>query len=138
MKFKDKVINVVRLIPKGRVVSYGQVALYLGLPRAGRQVGWVLNRLDERKPEEDIPWWRVVNNQGRISIKGSKFSAVEQRNLLLAENVLVKTDLTFEIEKYRFLPDDRFIKSLKLDESYLEMLNDKLSFARYFKRKRLK
>ena len=44
-KFKDGVIKVVNLIPYGKIVSYGQVALYLGLPRAARQVGWVLNGL---------------------------------------------------------------------------------------------
>ena len=65
-KFKEKVIEVVSLIPFGKVVSYGQVALYIGIPRAARQVGWMLNRMEG---DVQIPWWRVVNNQGRISIK---------------------------------------------------------------------
>src|SRR3989304_10327347 len=102
-KFKDGVIKVVSKVPYGKVVSYGQVALYIGVPRAARQVGWTLNRMEG---VEKIPWWRVVNNQGRISIKGSKYSANEQRNLLLQENIAVSADMTFDIEKYRFLPDD--------------------------------
>jgi|SRR3989344_700135 len=131
-KFKDGVITIVSLIPFGKVVSYGQVALYLGVPRAGRQVGWVLNRLEEHVM---LPWWRVVNNQGRISIKASKYSANEQRSLLLQENVSVNPDMTFDIEKYRFLPDDKFIKKLQLDEAYLEMISNALPFGRYFKSK---
>ena len=51
-------------IPYGRVVSYGQVAAYVGVPRGARQVGWTLRRLEDI----DIPWWRVINNEGRISI----------------------------------------------------------------------
>lgn len=125
-KFKERVIKVVNLIPRGKVVSYGQVALYIGTPRAARQVGWILNRLEEKV---QIPWWRVVNNAGRISIKGSKYSAQDQKRLLEKEGLSIKKDLTFDIEKYRFKLDTKFIKKLQLDPVYLEMLYDKITFA---------
>lgn len=130
-KFKDGVIKVVNLIPYGKIVSYGQVALYLGLPRAARQVGWVLNGLEDHTP---LPWWRVVNNQGRISIKGSKHSAEQQRQLLLQEGIEVSDDLTFEIERYRFIADGEFINKTRLDSSYLEMVSASLPYSRYFKK----
>ena len=86
-KFKAGVIKFVRLVPRGKVVSYGQVALYLGLPRAGRQVGWVLNKLEK---SVIVPWWRVVNTLGRISIKGSYYSADDQKKLLMSESLISK------------------------------------------------
>lgn len=125
-KFKDGVVRVVNLVPYGNVVSYGQVALYVGAPRAARQVGWVLNRLEEKVK---VSWWRVVNNAGRISIKGSKYSAQDQKRLLEKEGIEVYDDLTFDIEKYRFKPDDKFIKKLNLDPLYLEMISNKLGFS---------
>ena len=124
-KFKEGVIRIVRKIPRGHVVSYGQVALYLGLPRAAREVGWTLNQLGENTL---IPWWRVVNNEGRISIKGSRYSADDQRKLLRKEGVMVGDDLTFDIEKYRFIPDLKFINDLKLDPTYLEMTSQKVPY----------
>jgi len=126
-KFKEGVIKIVQKIPRGRVVSYSQVALYLGLPRAAREVGWILNQLEENTP---IPWWRVVNNKGRISIKGSRYSAEDQRKLLRDEGILVKDDLTFDIEKYRFIPDMGFINNLKLDPIYLEMIGRKIPYSK--------
>ena len=124
-KFRKGVIKVVSMIPRGKVVSYGQVALYIGVPRAGRQVGWILNQLEEKA---SIPWWRVVNNEGRISIKGSRFTANDQREFLLGEGVEVSGDFTFDIEKYRFIPDENFIESLELDPLYLGMIADKIQY----------
>lgn len=131
-KFKEKVIKIVSFIPWGKVVSYGQVALYVGLPRAARQVGWTLNRLEE---DVKVPWWRVVNNQGRISIKGPKYTAYDQKELLLQEGICINTDLTFEIEKYRFIPDDEILKKIQLDPEYLKIISSRLPYSKYFQRK---
>lgn len=126
--FKEKVLEVVKNIPSGKVVSYGQVALYVGIPRAAREVGWVLNGIHNE--DSKIPWWRVVNNTGRISIKGSAFSAQNQKELLKKEGVSINPDLTFDISKYRFQPGDEFIKKLKLDPNYLEMILDRMPYNR--------
>ena len=128
-KFKERVIKIVSMVPYGKVVSYGQVALYIGIPRAARQVGWTLNRMEG---VENIPWWRVVNNQGRISIKGSKYTAEDQRKLLLEEGVAVKEDLTLDIEKYRFVPNQNLLEKLGVDSVYLEMISTKIPYSNYF------
>lgn len=103
--FKQKVIGVVSKIPYGSVASYGQVALYCGAPRAAREVGWTLNRMENI---DEVPWWRVVNNTGRITIKGSSFSADMQRKLLRSEGLIISDDFTFDIEHYRWKPDSSF------------------------------
>lgn len=99
-KFKEALIKIVRSVPEGKVVSYGQVALYAGLPRAARQVGWVLRGIET---SVDLPWWRVINNEGKITIKGNKYHDKElQKRLLQAEGVPVSDSYEVDIEKYRF------------------------------------
>lgn len=126
-QFKERVVRIVSLIPYGKVMSYGQVALYIGMPRAARQVGWILNGLEAKTP---VPWWRVVNNSGRISIKGSMYSAQEQKELLEKEGLSINDNLTFDIFAYRFVPDDGFLDQLKLDPMYLEMIAKKIPFTK--------
>ena len=97
--FKQKVIEVVSKIPHGKVASYGQVALYVGFPRGARQVGWILREFGDNK----VPWWRVINKSGVISIKGNWNADKDlQKKLLEAENVEVLDDFKVKIEKYRF------------------------------------
>ena len=144
-RFKNAVVKIVREIPKGQVVSYGQVALYAGIPKAARQVGWILNRFEGdsiKAPTKfgrvfhwQIPWWRVVNNSGRVSIKGSKYSANDQKKLLVGEGVKIKKDLTFDIEKYRFVPSIRHLEEIGLESSYLEVISGKIEYQSRFKRK---
>ena len=99
---QQRLIAIVNKIPKGKVASYGQVAVWMGMPRGARAVGWLLRGMEEVTPH---PWWRVVNNEGKITIKGNKWhSGNEQRQRLEAEGVVIGDDFTFEIEKYRFRP----------------------------------
>lgn len=98
-KFRDAVLEVVRSVPYGTVVSYGQVAVMAGKPGAAREVGWILNRTEG---DNSIPWWRVINNKGQITIKGCKYNTPElQKQLLQNEGIEVKKDLKLDIEKYR-------------------------------------
>jgi methylated-DNA-protein-cysteine methyltransferase-like protein len=98
--FKEQVFSFVKKVPKGKVVSYGQVAAFCGHPRAPRQVGQILRNLEIEKFE--LPWWRVVNSQGVISIKGNWTATKElQKDLLLKDGVEVK-DFKIQIEKYRW------------------------------------
>lgn len=80
--FFEKVWEVVRLIPPGKVASYGQIARLLAAPHAARTVGWAMAECPD-----DVPWQRVVNAQGRISLKGTIGGAAHQRALLEAEGV---------------------------------------------------
>ena len=100
--FKEAVVNFIKKVPEGRVVSYGQVAAACGHPRAARQVGVILKTADVKK--EKIPWWRVVNNQGVISIKGNWTATKElQKALLIKDGVKVRSDYTLDIDKYQWL-----------------------------------
>ena len=101
-ELQKRVVSFVRKIPKGKVASYGQVAAMVGFPRGARQVGWILRGL-EGKAEH--PWWRVINNLGRITIKGNKHHGpLEQRARLAAEGIDVSLDLKIDIERYRYRP----------------------------------
>lgn len=80
--FSGRVYRLVRRIPPGRVISYGEVAALLGAPRAARGVGRALGSLPE---PTDVPWWRVVNRNGEVSIR--HFGRLTQRALLEAEGV---------------------------------------------------
>ena|SRR3989344_3530870 len=100
--FRKKVINFICGVPRGNVVSYGQVATACGKPRGAREVGWILRRID---PDDvKIPWWRVVNNQGVISIKGN-WTANKglQASLLKKEGIKISKDFTLDMKKYRYL-----------------------------------
>lgn len=102
MHFRQQVINFIKKIPKGKVVSYGQVAAVCGHPRAPRQVGAVLRGLDITGV--NIPWWRVVNNQGIISIKGNWTATKEQqKELLIKDGIKINKDFKINMEKYRYV-----------------------------------
>lgn len=99
--FYEQVYAVVRRIPRGKVTTYGRVAAMLGRPRAARAVGYALNSLKDKKgqPEyENIPWQRVINSQGRISIVNREHSAQQQAELLRSEGVAVSSDLRVNLD----------------------------------------
>ena len=102
--FKNSVITLVKAIPAGKIASYGQIASYAGSPRAARQVGGILQRYSE---ELDLPWWRVINNTGRISIKNPYFTRDDQATFLKSEGVEVSEGFVVEIERYRCVPSDK-------------------------------
>ena len=83
MKFFEQVYVLVRCIPQGHVATYGWIAHLLGQPHAARTVGWALRGVPEGR---DIPWHRVVNAAGRISIADPQ-GAAEQRGRLEGEGV---------------------------------------------------
>lgn len=125
-EFKTKVLYIIKLVPKGRVVSYGQVALLAGLPRGARMIGWLLHSLYTSKGpiREEIPWWRVVNNAGRISIKGCEANAsLIQKQHLESEGIEFYPDsLSFDMARYRYLPDLSVLKKLNLDDSHIDQI----------------
>lgn len=116
--FKAKVIEIIRMVPQGKVVSYGQVAAYTGAPRAAREVGWVL-----REAKEDMPWWRVLNNAGKISIDGNMSADKNlQRKLLENDGVEVGENFVLDMEKYRWKLEPEAIKKLQLDSEYVDQV----------------
>ena len=95
--FYDQVYAVVRLIPKGRVTSYGAIAKYLGTARSSRMVGWAMNGAHEIKPK--VPAHRVVNRIGLLTGKHHFSTQKEMKRLLEKEGVIIKDDQVVEFKK---------------------------------------
>ena len=101
--FYDRVYGLVSQVPAGKVVTYGQVAVLLGAPAAARAVGYALSYLGGR---DDVPWWRVVNARGAISLRGRGEHADRQRRLLEDEGVRFNDDERIDLRLYRWWPGD--------------------------------
>ena len=97
--FYEQVYAVVKRIPPGKVTSYGRVASMLGRPNAARAVGYALSALKDQT-NHGVPWQRVINSQGRISIVNREHSLNEQAELLKAEGVDVSDKLQVDFERY--------------------------------------
>lgn len=108
MNFTQKVHYVCNLIPFGKVVSYGQIAIIIGSPKASRGVGRALSRC-----QDPLPAHRVVNKDGYLSGAGAFTLENEQESLLCLEGVEV-IDHQVNLEKYAWKPE---IKQLE-DISY--------------------
>lgn len=80
----SRILEVVRRIPRGRVATYGQVAALAGLPRHARHVGYALHGLPPGTP---LPWHRVINARGAISLRRFDGAAETQRIRLEGEGV---------------------------------------------------
>ena len=100
--FDQRVWQAVALVPPGQLATYGQIAELIGAYGCARQVGWALRRLPL---PSDVPWHRVVNAQGRISMSLSREgSDWMQRDLLLAEGIPVDGEGRLPLARYRWLP----------------------------------
>ena len=80
----ERIYAAVRRIPRGKVSTYGWIAALAGIPGAARQVGYALHALPSHTT---VPWHRVINAQGRISLRRGGGHELEQRFLLEAEGV---------------------------------------------------
>jgi methylated-DNA-protein-cysteine methyltransferase-like protein len=89
--------QVVAAIPPGRVATYGQVAEKAGLPRAARRVGYALRGLPN---STRIPWHRVVNAQGRISLREGSKPHSTQRDRLEREGIVFSPTGTINLHRY--------------------------------------
>ena len=93
----QRIWQVVAAIPPGRVATYGQVAKNAGLPRAARRVGHALRRLPNNTR---IPWHRVVNAQGRISLPEGSTPYATQRGRLEREGIAFSPTGTINLRRY--------------------------------------
>ncbi|MCC6145541.1 MAG: MGMT family protein [Candidatus Hydrogenedentes bacterium] len=99
--FYSAVHALVRNIPRGRVMTYGQIATILGCPRAARAVGYAM-----RASPADVPWHRVINGRGQISGRSEVERPVLQRLLLEKEGVRFDKTETCDLDRYRWEPED--------------------------------
>lgn len=96
--FKDLVIKHIKQIPFGRVTTYGTIATLAGSPRSAREVGYLLHSLTEKYA---LPWQRVINKKGYISIRGGDVNMKNlQKSLLQKEGVEVSEEFMIDLKKY--------------------------------------
>jgi len=93
--------DVVRCIPKGRVSTYGQVAELMGIPGQGRRVGYALSSLPNNS---DVPWHRVVNARGEISLRSDSGPDKRQMQLLRREGVVFDKDKRIALSRFQWRP----------------------------------
>lgn len=95
--FTDNVISIIKNIPEGKVMTYGQIAFMAGKPNGARRISWILNSMSRK---ERLPWHRVVNSMGKISLPEG-FGLEEQMFRLEKEGV--KFDKNDRIDLKKFL-----------------------------------
>jgi methylated-DNA-protein-cysteine methyltransferase-like protein len=112
--FEERIFHIVRAIPAGRVMSYGQVALYAGKPNGAREAGAAMRSLGSRP---DFPWWRVLNSAGELSIAGNELADAEmQKTLLQKEGVAFAGPYRLDIGRYRFHAEAGTLAKLGLED----------------------
>jgi methylated-DNA-protein-cysteine methyltransferase-like protein len=100
--FYDQVFQVVRLIPKGRVTSYGAIAKYLGAPSSSRVVGYAMNASHSQK--EKVPAHRVLNRNGQLTGKHHFSTPFMMQELLEKENIIIKNDTVQDFNNHYWDP----------------------------------
>jgi len=98
--FTREVKKAIRSIPRGRVATYGQIAVLAGRERGARGVAWVLHSSSEAA---GLPWHRVIGSAGRISLPRRR-GFEEQRRRLSAEGVAVGPGGRIDLKRYRWEP----------------------------------
>ncbi len=98
-----RIYAAIRQVPRGRVVTYGQIARLIGGISA-QMVGFALAALRTRENEEPVPWQRVINAQGKISPHGFGYGSAVQRDLLEEEGVHFDADDCVDFSVYGWLP----------------------------------
>jgi methylated-DNA-protein-cysteine methyltransferase-like protein len=97
--YQERVFNIVRAIPRGRVMTYGQIAEILGEGYTPRTVGFVMHSSNDK-----TPWHRVVNAQGGCSTRGIVLPHDKQQRMLEAEGVSFNKVGRCELQSYLWIP----------------------------------
>ncbi|TYO71116.1 MGMT family protein [Rossellomorea marisflavi] len=96
--FTERAVSIIKSIPHGRVMTYGQVAAHAGSPRGARQVVRILHSMSAK---HGLPWHRVLNAKGEISLGGKE--GQHQKDALYQEGILFQNGIV-NLEYYRFEP----------------------------------
>ncbi|MCL9781795.1 MGMT family protein [Vibrio sp. S4M6] len=99
-QFLQQIMLVISQIPQGKVTTYGEVARMAGYPGYARHVGKALSKMPR---DSKLPWFRVINSQGKISLKGE--AASRQRKLLEQEEVNISENGRIRLKQYRWHPE---------------------------------
>jgi len=98
--YRERVFQIVRMIPKGRVMTYGQIAEILGEGYTPRTVGFVMHSSNDK-----TPWHRVINAQGGCSTRGLVLPHDKQQRMLEAEGVSFNVRGRCSLEQYVWIPE---------------------------------
>lgn len=109
-KYKESVYELVRQIPRGRVMSYGQIAAVLGDGYTPRTIGYVMHAADS----EGVPWQRVINSQGKCSTGRLTIPVNLQQEMLEQEGVVFNEKGRCDMKKFGWFPEGF---DQKLDET---------------------
>lgn len=109
MTFTQQIYSLVRLVPAGRVITYGLAALWLGRPRSARAVGTAMSRC----PYEDVPCHRVLNAQGRLAPFPAFGTGDGQRMLLEMEGIPVSPDGRVDLTAYVWRPTPDELRNIQ-------------------------
>ena len=104
-QYRERVYRIVRRIPRGRVMTYGQIAVMLGEGYTPRTVGFVMHNSDD-----GTPWHRVINSQGRCSTTKVVLPGDKQQRMLETEGVKFDESGRCDLETYLFKPRRRSSK----------------------------
>jgi methylated-DNA-protein-cysteine methyltransferase-like protein len=104
--FTETVIHIIKNIPKGKVLTYGQIAKLAGNPRAARQVSWILHSSSKKY---NLPWHRVISSNGNLSMTSIEDKLYHKR-LLKLEGVEFRSE--FKVDLKKFLWDIDSIKNI--------------------------
>lgn len=99
-EFHMQIFTVIHQIPKGKISTYGTIAKMAGYPGYARHVGKALGRLPEGST---LPWYRVVNSQGKISLKGNDL--LRQKTKLVDEGIEVSELGKISLKQYLWRPE---------------------------------
>lgn len=93
----EQIFALVHQIPAGKVATYGDIARLAGMPTYARHVGMVLSRLPA---DSQLPWHRIINSKGEISLQGERGEYQKQR--LIAEGIVVSAQGKISLKQYRY------------------------------------
>lgn len=103
--FTSEAIRLIKSIPKGKVATYGQIAHMTGFYPSVRRVVWILHSCSDK---EKLPWHRVVNSKGTISLKPGK-GYEKQKSRLKKEGVLFDEKDRIDLDRHLWEPDEEDI-----------------------------
>jgi methylated-DNA-protein-cysteine methyltransferase-like protein len=98
--FYERVVKIIRSIPDGKIATYGQIADYAGNPRAAREVAYILHSSSDK---ERLPWHRVINSKGGISLKPGRGYEL-QKKMLEDEGVVFDDEDRVDLVRFRWQP----------------------------------
>lgn len=98
--YRERVYDIVRKIPVGKVMTYGQLAIVLGEGYTARTVGYVMHGSDE-----GVPWQRVINSQGKCSTGRLTIPMNLQQELLEAEGVVFNASGKCDLRNFQWFPE---------------------------------